>query len=61
MGKWDPKDIIALVVIAGGIYLLASGINHYVGACHIAVVCAYYGIDLTPFIKVGRNQGKKGE
>ena len=61
MKKWAPKDVIALIVIGGGIFLLASGINHYVGMAHIAVICAYYGIDLAPFFKIGRNQGRKKE
>ena len=61
MKKWGPQDVIALVVIliAGG--LLFSGIDGKVGITLICVVCAYYGIDLTPFLKIGRNQGKKEE
>lgn len=59
MKKWAPKDVIALVVIGGAIYLLASGVNSYVGWSLVAVVAAYYGIDFTPFIKLGRNQSKK--
>ena len=58
MKKWQPKDVIALVVIliAGG--LLFTGINGRVGWTLICIVLAYYGIDLTPLIKIGRNQGK---
>lgn len=59
--KWQPKDVIALVVIVGAIYLLATGINHTVGWALIGIVISYYGLDLTPFIKLGRNQGKKKE
>lgn len=59
--KWQPKDVIALVVIIIAGTLLAMGINHLVGWTLVAVVCAYYGIDLTPFIKLGRNQVKKKE
>lgn len=61
MKKWQPKDVIAVVIIiiAGG--LLYFGINGKVGIALICVVCGYYGIDLTPFIKIGRNQGKKEE
>ena len=61
MQKWYPKDVIAVLVIGGAIYLLASGVNHWVGASLLGIVGAYYGIDLTPFLKVGRNQGKKEE
>ena len=59
MKKWQPKDIIALVVITIAGVLLFMGINHQVGWTLVAVVCAYYGIDLTPFIKLGRNQKAK--
>ena len=58
MAKWKPKDVIAVVVILGAIYLLASGINHWVGATLLGIVAAYYGIDLTPWLKMGRNQGE---
>ena len=56
--KWEPKDCIAIVVVIGAIYLLATGVNHWVGASLLGIVGAYYGIDLTPFIKLGRNQKK---
>ena len=59
--KWQPKDVIALVIIAGAIYLLATGRDSWVGASLLGIVCAYYGIDLTPFIKLGRNQKPKKE
>ncbi|GAI80575.1 unnamed protein product [marine sediment metagenome] len=58
--KWQPKDVIALVVIIGAIMLLAMGIDSLVGWTLLGIVGAYYGIDLTPWLKVGRNQkGKK--
>lgn len=57
--KWQPKDCIALVLIVGALILLISGIDGKVGWTLIAVTCAYYGIDLTPFIKLGRNQTTK--
>lgn len=59
--KWQPKDVIALVVIIGAIYLLAAGVNSFVGWTLVGVVGAYYGIDLTPWLKVGRNRKKKKE
>lgn len=61
MKKWTPRDVIAVLVIGGAVYLLASGVNSMVGWSLVAVVAAYYGIDFTPFIKLGRNQGKKEE
>ena len=59
MRKWAPKDVIALVIVCGAIYLLASGIDSFVGWTLVGIVGAYYGIDLTPLVKLGRNQGKK--
>lgn len=59
--KWMPKDVIALVIIVIAGVLLGMGINNQVGWTLIAVVCAYYGIDLTPWLKVGRNQKKRKE
>jgi len=57
--KWEPKDIVALVVVAGAVSLLWQGIDNIVGFSLLGIIVGYYGIDLTPFIKVGRNQGKK--
>jgi len=59
MKSWMPKDVIAIIIVAGAIYLLATGVNHWVGASLLGIVGAYYGIDLSPFIKLGRNQKKK--
>lgn len=60
--KWQPKDVIAIIVLIGAGLLIYQGINSWVGISAIAVICAYYGIDLAPFISVGRNQkNKKGE
>lgn len=61
MKRWGPQDVIALIVISGAIYLLASGINSYVGWTLVGIVGAYFGVDLTPWLKIGRNKGKKGE
>ena len=59
--KWMPKDVIAIVVIIGAVSLLWQGIDSVVGWTLLAIVAGYYGIDLTPFIKLGRNQGEKEE
>lgn len=60
MSKWKPKDVVAVILAIGGVVLLQQGIDSYVGGMLIAISLAYFGIDLTPFIKVGRNQkGKK--
>lgn len=59
--KWQPKDVIAVIIVVGAVTLLIMGRDSWVGASLLAIVCAYYGIDLTPFIHLGRNQGKKKE
>ena len=59
--KWQPKDVIALLVIVIAGVLLLRGINHQVGWTLVAVVCAYYGIEFTPLFKIGRNQKPKKE
>jgi len=61
MKKWGPPDVIAMIIIVGCIVMLIIGIDGTVKFTLLGVVCAYYGIDLTPFIKLGRNQGKKEE
>ncbi len=61
MKKWGPQDVIALVLILGGLGLRFSGIDGAVGTGLIVVAALYYGIDLTPFIKLGRRQGKHEE
>ena len=60
--KWQPRDIIALVVIIGAISLLWKGIDTVVGWTLIAIVAGYFGISIPSFIKVIKNSGKsKGE
>ena len=57
--KWQPKDVIAVIIVVGAISLLWRGIDTVVGFTLLGIVAAYYGIDLTPFIKLGRKQHKK--
>ena len=59
MKKWGPQDVIALVLILGGLGLRFSGIDGATGIALISISALYYGIDLTPFIKLGRNQTPK--
>lgn len=59
--KWEPKDVIAIVIVAGAVYLLSQGIDTIVGWSLLGIVGAYYGVDLTPFIRVGRKQKSKKE
>lgn len=42
--KLRPADIIALLVIAGGIYLQAQGIGEHFSPLMIAVVAFYFGL-----------------
>ncbi len=57
--KWKPIDVISLVIVVGCFILIIVGHNSFIHWTLLAVVGAYYGIDLTPFIKLGRNQNKK--
>lgn len=59
--KWQPKDIIAILVVIVAGFLLWQGIDNIVGFSLLAIVAGYYGIDLAPFIKWGRKQGKEKE
>lgn len=59
--KWQPKDVIACLIIIGCIVLLIMGRDSVVSLTLLGIVGAYYGIDLTPFIKIGRNQKAKKE
>lgn len=59
--KWQPKDVIAMVIIVGAIYLLATGVNSFVGWTLVGIVGAYYGVDLSPWVRVGRNQKPEKE
>lgn len=61
MKKWGPQDVIAFVLVVGGLALRFSGIDGATGTGLVIIAALYYGIDLTPFIKLGRNQGKKEE
>ena len=59
--KWMPKDVIAVIIIIACFALLALGRDSVITWTLLGVVGAYYGIDLTPWLKLGRNQGKEKE
>lgn len=45
-GPWNrmtPTDLIALIVIIGGLALMALGINGLVGGLVVSVVAYYFG------------------
>ena len=54
--EWEPKDVIACLIIVGCIIMIILGIDGIVKWTLLGVVGAYYGIDLTPFLRVGRRQ-----
>lgn len=59
--KFKPVDVVTILVLIIAFVLLLTGIDGKVGWTLVAVVCAYYGIDLTPYIKIGRNVRAKKE
>lgn len=40
-----PRDLIAIVTLAGGFWLMAQGIDHSVGSLLMAVVMFYFGAE----------------
>jgi len=60
--KWKPIDCISLVLVVGCMALILNGYNGHIHWILLSVVGLYYGVDLTPFIKLGRNvKRKEGE
>lgn len=57
--KWEPKDVIACIIVVGCFALLVMGKDTIITWTLLAVVGAYYGIDLTPWLKIGRRQKPK--
>ena len=45
--KWEPKDVVAAIVVTGTLILMAMGINNVVTIVFAAVVAAYVGVDFT--------------
>lgn len=50
--KLEPKDLICVIALIGGIVALALGQEW--GWALVGGVLLYYGIDLSPWIPVGR-------
>lgn len=57
--RWGPQDVIAAIIIVGCFVLKALGHDTALTWALIGVVAGYYGIDLTPWLKLGRNQKPK--
>lgn len=52
--------LVVLACVIGGVVLMALGINHTIGIIMLIIVGGYLGLDLTPWIPLGRNQKRKG-
>jgi len=48
--------LIVLACVIGGIILMCLGINHTIGIILLIIVGGYLGLDLTPWVPLGRNQ-----
>ena len=53
--------LVVLACVVGGIILLVKGIDSTVGVILLIIVGGYLGLDLTPWVPLGRNQKKKKE
>jgi len=53
--------LVVLACVVGGVVLMVMGINHTVGVIMLVIVGSYLGLDLTPWIPLGKNQRKKKE
>jgi len=51
--------LVVLAAIVAGTVLILSGHDTYIGIGLIVIVAGYLGIDLVPWIPLGRNQKRK--
>jgi hypothetical protein len=51
--------LVVLACVIGGIILLVKGIDSTVGVILLVIVGSYLGLDLMPFVPLGKNQRKK--
>lgn len=51
--------LVVLACIIGGIILLVKGIDSTVGVIMLIIVGSYLGLDLTPWVPLGKNQRRK--
>jgi len=52
--------LVVLACVIGGIVLIIMGFDHMIGVILLVIIGGYLGLDLTPWIPLGRNQRKKG-
>jgi hypothetical protein len=50
--------LVVLACVIGGIILLVKGIDSTVGVILLVIVGSYLGLDLMPFVPLGKNQRK---
>ncbi|GAI94808.1 unnamed protein product [marine sediment metagenome] len=53
--------LVVLACVVGGVILLVNDIDHAVGVGLLIIVGGYLGLDLTPWVPLGKNQRKKKE
>ncbi len=51
--------LVVLACVVGGVILLVKGIDSTVGVILLIIVGGYLGLDLTPWVPLGKNQAKK--
>lgn len=51
--------LVVLACVVGGIILITQGINHTVGVILLVIVGGYLGLDLTPWVPLGKIQKRK--
>ena len=59
--KWQPRDIVAILVIIIAATLLHRGIDTTVGWTLVAIVAGYFGISIPSLIKIYRQPPEKKE
>ncbi|MBA7707380.1 hypothetical protein ES703_116252 [subsurface metagenome] len=52
--------LVVLACVIGAVVLMIKGINHTIGVILLVIVGSYLGLDLTPWVPLGRNQRKGG-
>ncbi|MBA7512101.1 hypothetical protein ES705_04102 [subsurface metagenome] len=51
--------LVVLACVIGGIILIIRGIDHTIGIILLIIVGSYLGLDLTPWVPLGKNQKRK--
>ncbi|MBA7507438.1 hypothetical protein ES706_06157 [subsurface metagenome] len=51
--------LVVLACVIGGIILIIKGVDHTVGVILLVIVGGYLGLDLTPWVPLGKNQRQK--